>query len=280
MRFLAGIALLAISSFPVYGQSSAAPEFPGVTQWKAAVQHSDLAALQGLYSSNPPANYMGADKKPHDISEEIGFWQKAAGFSDLNVVQRGSGDQQGLHLISLTISFKTTTPAGPRTRYVLEDQAWQQQGSAWKIVIAKHTDILKTPQPSNLDSVIYPPNVDAKAEIQEAVARAGREHKRVLLVFGADWCYDCKVLDFELHQADFAKVVAASFVVVHVDIGEGDKNSDLVAKYEIPAQHGVPVLAILDGSGKLLFSDQHREFQSARSMDPDDVMAFLEKWKP
>jgi hypothetical protein len=37
---------------------------------------------------------------------------------------------------------------------------------------------------------------------------------------------------------------------------------------------------VLGSDGKLLFSDQHREFQSARSMDPDDLIAFLEKWKP
>jgi thiol-disulfide isomerase/thioredoxin len=214
------------------------------------------------------------------ISEEFDFWQKAGGFSNLSIVQRGSGDQQGLHLVSLTVSFKAPTAAGPRTRYVLEDQAWQKQGDAWKIVLVKHSDILKTPQPSNLNTVIYPPSADAKAEIRAALGRAAREHKHVLLIFGADWCYDCKVLDFEMHLPDFAKLMSPNFVVVHVDIGEGEKNKDLVAKYEIPAEHGVPVLAVLDGSGKLLFSDQHRQFQDARAMDPDDLMAFLEKWKP
>jgi thiol:disulfide interchange protein len=130
-----------------------------------------------------------------------------------------------------------------------------------------------------LNPNLYPKNIDAKAEIKEALTRAARERKHVLLVFGANWCYDCHVLEFALHHSDAAPL-AERFVIVHVDIGEGDLNADLVAKYGIPAKHGVPALAVLDSTGKILFSDTHREFQSARSMDPEDLITFLNKWKP
>jgi hypothetical protein len=167
-----------------------------------------------------------------------------------------------------------------RTRYVLERQYWHNQADTWRIVLASHSKISKMPQPSNLNSNLYPPNADAKAEIKEAVARAGREHKRVILIFGGNWCYDCHVLDFALHQADLAPRVGRSFIVVHVDIGEGKKNPDLVKLYKVPIERGVPALAVLDSQGKLLYSQQHAEFQAARSMDPDDLIAFLDKWKP
>ena len=35
--------------------------------------------------------------------------------------------------------------------------------------------------------VIYPENVDAKAEIAEALASAVKTHRRVILVFGGNW---------------------------------------------------------------------------------------------
>jgi thiol-disulfide isomerase/thioredoxin len=274
--------IIVLAAAAAFAQQAAKTEFPGVQQWEAALRTGGAAALHGLYSSDPPARLAAKGNQPQDISGEFDFWQKleAAGLTGLQVRQTDSGDRQGLHLVSLAISFKTSTPAGLRTRYVLEDQAWQQQGDTWRIVIARHSAVVKMPQPTNTSVDLYPANVDAKAEIKEAVARAGREHKRVILVFGANWCYDCKVLDFALHQPDLAKIAEPNFIVVHVNIGEGKLNNDVAAEYKTPLEHGIPALAVLDSHGKLLYSQQHGEFEGARSMDPDDLIAFLNKWKP
>jgi Thioredoxin-like len=276
-RALPIVFLAAIASF---AQPGGEVPFGGVGQWESAVRSG--APLRGLYSINPPARFLADDKQAHDVSEEVDFWQKleTAGLPDLQVRQTGSGDRQGLHLVSLVVSFKAKTPAGLRTRYVLEDQAWQRQADGWRIVLVKHSGIVKMPQPTNRNVDIYPANVDAKAEISEALARAGREHKRVILVFGANWCYDCRVLDYVFHLPDFSRLLDPNFIVVHVDIGEGKLNNDIAAEYKTPLEHGVPALAVLDAGGHVLYSDQHGEFEKARSMDPDDLMAFLSKWKP
>ena len=101
----------------------------------------------------------------------------------------------------------------------------------------------------------------------------------MILVFGANWCYDCHVLDFALHNSDAAPVAEKNFIVVHVDIGEGKLNADLASEYKVPLDKGVPALAVLDSDGKLLYSQKNGEFEAARSMDPDDLIAFLNKWK-
>jgi thiol:disulfide interchange protein len=113
------------------------------------------------------------------------------------------------------------------------------------------------------------------------VAKAKRDHQRVILVFGANWCYDCHVLDQAFHQTDVAPVLQKRFQVVHVDIGDdGKKNRSVAAEYQVPLEKGVPALAILDSDGKLLYSQKNGEWESARSLDPDDVITFLERWKP
>src|ERR1700730_18522177 len=71
---------------------------------------------------------------------------------------------------------------------------------------------------------IYPANVDAKAEIAEALANAAKTHRRVILVFGGNWCYDCHVLDAAFHSPEIAPTLNKNFVVVHANIGEFDKN--------------------------------------------------------
>jgi hypothetical protein len=42
----------------------------------------------------------------------------------------------------------------------------------------------------------------------------------------------------------------------------------------------VPAIAILDKDGKLLFSQKHGEWERARGLGPEDVLALLKQWKP
>ncbi|GAC1638829.1 MAG: hypothetical protein NVS9B14_19580 [Candidatus Acidiferrum sp.] len=148
-------------------------------------------------------------------------------------------------------------------------------GMAFAGAQATHT----LPQPT-VRRDLYPENVDAKAEIAEALETAKKTHRRVLLIFGGNWCYDCHVLDAAFHSKEIAPTVNRNYVVVHVNIGEYDKNLDLADKYEIPLKKGVPAAAVLKGDGTLVVSQKNQEFEKARSMTTDAVLAFLERWKP
>ena len=125
---------------------------------------------------------------------------------------------------------------------------------------------------------LYPENADAKKEIAEALAAAAKDHKHVLLVFGANWCFDCFALDYRFHQTGIQPILDKNYHVVHVDIGRNDKNEDLVKKYNIPIEKGIPSLAVLDTKGHTLYTTG--EFESARSTDPQVIVRFLDTWKP
>jgi len=127
---------------------------------------------------------------------------------------------------------------------------------------------------------IYNANADARAEIRDAMATAAREHKRIILDFGGDWCGDCQVLDYYFHQSPNAQLLNSNFVLVDIDIGRMDKNVDVADKYDVPLRKGVPALAVLDARGRLLYSQKNGEFEKMRHMDPNSVTQFLEQWKP
>ena len=127
---------------------------------------------------------------------------------------------------------------------------------------------------------LYPANADAKKEIDDALKEAATEKKRVLLMFGGNWCYDCHVLNRALHEGEAGKLMKESFLLVHVDIGEGDKNLDLVKKYKTTLDKGVPVVVILGADGNALYSSDGGEFEAARTMMKKDLVAFLTHWKP
>jgi thiol:disulfide interchange protein len=127
---------------------------------------------------------------------------------------------------------------------------------------------------------IYNEDADPKAEIRDALATAAREHKRVILDFGGNWCGDCQVLDIYFHRAPNDALLNANYVLVDIDIGRMDKNVDVAEKYEVPLKRGVPALAVLDEHGRLLYSQKNGEFESMRRMDSNSVTNFLEHWKP
>jgi thiol:disulfide interchange protein len=127
--------------------------------------------------------------------------------------------------------------------------------------------------------IIYSATADAHADIAQAIHSAAREHKRVLLDFGGNWCGDCQVLNIYFHQPQNHAILDKNYVLVDIDIGRMDKNVDVAKKYDVPIQRGVPALAVLDSHGRLLYSQKNGEFESMRRMDPQSVTEFLNQWK-
>jgi thiol:disulfide interchange protein len=127
---------------------------------------------------------------------------------------------------------------------------------------------------------IYPDPAQAKEQIAAALKAAAQSHRRILLDFGGNWCGDCQVLDIYFHNAENRPILDANFVLVHVNVGEYDANLDLAEKYGIPLKRGVPAMAVLSETGKLLYSQKSGEFESMRRLDANAVTRFLVQWKP
>ena len=127
---------------------------------------------------------------------------------------------------------------------------------------------------------IYPPPAQAKADLAAALKTAAATHRRILLDFGGNWCGDCQVLDFYFNDARNKSLLDANFVLVDINIGHMDANLDIAGKYGVPLQRGVPALAVLSETGKLLYSQKNGEFEAMRRMESSAVTAFLVEWRP
>lgn len=265
------------------GQSSSASAagaaFPPLEQWKSAVTAGNTALLKSMYSSNPPARVatVAGDSTP---DADIAFWAALKPRRIKVDVLESTSPQAGLQQVVFQAEVHSGTASASHVVYVTEGQLWQQQSGGWKLVATKRSDATKLQQPASTSKVIYAPGMDAHEEIKQALALASKEHKNVLVVFGANWCYDCHVLDLAFHRPDVSTILQRDYVVVHVDVGEGDKNQDVMQQYHVPMKKGIPALAVLDNKGKLLYSQQGGEFEKARSLGPEDLLAFLNKWKP
>jgi thioredoxin 1 len=124
---------------------------------------------------------------------------------------------------------------------------------------------------------IYPTIEAAPADLEAAIAQAHREHKRVIVDFGGDWCPDCQVLNLYFQREPNSQLLARYYVRVNVNIGRLDANKDIAARFGVPLK-GVPALAVLDGDGKVIYA-QNQEFADMRHLDADALSEFLNKWK-
>lgn len=130
---------------------------------------------------------------------------------------------------------------------------------------------------------VYDEEADARKQIELALAPAaqsGSPARNIVLVFGANWCRDCRALDAQMHKPGLASLLAKSFVVVKIDVGRFDKNVDLAQQYGVPINKGIPALAVLDPRGRLLYAQDQGQFSSARRMNLESFKAFFEQWKP
>lgn len=252
--------------------------FEPLAQWKAAVLAGDTTKLRALYSTNPVARVILTSGETN-AEADIAFWTGLKARRMKLDVAQSTSPETGVQQVVFQVEILSAAQNKPQTVYITNGQLWQKQGEQWRIAATKRSDVSRLQHPLATNKEIYVPGLNAHAEIAHALKLASQQHKRVLVVFGANWCYDCHVLDLAFHRPDVAAVLTPNFEVVHVDVGQGDKNQDIMQQYEVPMARGIPAIAVLGSDGKLLYSQKGGEFEKARALGPEDLMAFLNKWK-
>jgi thioredoxin 1 len=262
--------------------------FEPLDQWKAAVLAGDKVAIAKFYSTNPPTRVKTSEGETQDPNAEPVFWSglRSAGLNRLDVkVLEAKTLQPGVMSLVLRFEAGLRNGAGEKQGLVSGVQIWVQKLGVWQIVATQRSGLMqkpamRLPEPARPNVQLYPDPQQVSADIASALAASSKDHKRVLLVFGGNWCYDCHVLDATFHSKAVAPLVNENYHVVHVNVGDYNANLDLAKKYEIPLEKGVPSLAILDPDGRLVVSQKKGEFESTERIGPEDIVEFLKKWKP
>ena len=137
----------------------------------------------------------------------------------------------------------------------------------------------------NMGPDIYDINADASRLIADAVGKAKTENKRVLALFGGNWCIWCQRLH-RLMATDpaIARTLADNYLVVMVDVGGRDKagksvnrNEAVVAKYGVEA-FGYPALVVISNKGEPLVTYNSGLLEEGDHHSPEKVLAFLKAW--
>ena len=120
----------------------------------------------------------------------------------------------------------------------------------------------------------YDEKANAAADVQHALAAAATDHHKVILIFGANWCGDCRALDQALHGKS-GPLIEGKFDVVKIDVGNFDKNLEIDARYGHPIGNGIPAVVLVDADNKIVYSSKGGELANARKMGDQGIYDFL-----
>lgn len=122
----------------------------------------------------------------------------------------------------------------------------------------------------------YDESADAQVQLNTALEQAKISKKKVLLIFGANWCKDCLELDKSI-KAHNAALIKSQFVLLKIDVGQFDKNLAIAQAYGNPIKKGIPAAAVLRADNTLLYATKAGELSNARRMGDQGIADFFQQ---
>ena len=102
--------------------------------------------------------------------------------------------------------------------------------------------------------------------------------KQAVVIFGANWCPDCRILAGTLKLPSVEKFIRENYSILHVDLGKYDINMSLLEVLGIPKPEGVPRVVIFDKEGKALNLDTHDRWRTARDSKQQEIFNYFQKY--
>jgi thioredoxin-related protein len=142
------------------------------------------------------------------------------------------------------------------------------------------------PEYPSMGPDIFDRQTKGEVLIEQAVARAQQENKRIVVLFGANWCPWCRRLHRAFTEAPAVQArLRDDFVLVYIDANfrnDRKRNAAVLERYGDPIKkYGLPVLVVLDRDGTQLTTQETNALAAPADEDTAKRIAdFLAKWAP
>lgn len=138
-------------------------------------------------------------------------------------------------------------------------------------ILLNDTDTLSLPLPLPYNGVEYSPE-QVNGFIDETIEKS----KQPILIFGGNWCPDCRILDGTLQLPTIKKFMEEKYQIMHIDVGRYDKNMDLISYFGIPKDKGVPRVMVFDKNKVILNKKSTKEWTTARDRGKQEVFNYFQ----
>ncbi len=133
-------------------------------------------------------------------------------------------------------------------------------------------DVLTTPLPLPYDEKV----VDS-LQLDEFIDLSISKGKQPVVIFGGNWCPDCRILDGTLKMPSIESFMSEHFEIMHIDVGRYDKNMELMDYFGVAREKGVPRVIVFDKEMNILNSSSTKEWTTVRDRKMQDVFDYFQE---
>ena len=137
--------------------------------------------------------------------------------------------------------------------------------------LLKASDILQEPHPQPFKCG----NLDAQS-LKKFITNAVQERKQPIVIFGANWCPDARLLEAVLQLPSVQNFLNPKCNILNVDVGDYEINIELFKYFDPEIETGIPRVFILDINGKPLNIDSNDKMRTARQQSPQEIFDYFQ----
>ena len=138
-------------------------------------------------------------------------------------------------------------------------------------ILLKDSDTLKLPLPLPYNGEEY-----SAEQINNFLDETLQQSKQPILIFGGNWCPDCRILDGTLQLPTIKKFMNKNYNIMHIDVGRYDKNMELISYFGIPKEKGVPRVLVFDKNKIIINKKSTKEWTTARDRRKQEVFDYFQ----
>jgi thiol-disulfide isomerase/thioredoxin len=132
-------------------------------------------------------------------------------------------------------------------------------------------EVLKMPLPLPYNKKEY-----TEKDIQKFINKTINNSKQSIIIFGGNWCGDCRVLAGTFNLPTIKKFLDKHYEVLHIDVGRYEINMNLMEYFNIPIEEGVPRVLVFDKNNNLLNSSSTKEWTTARDRKQQEIFNYFQ----
>lgn len=141
-------------------------------------------------------------------------------------------------------------------------------------IMLNENDKLANPLPLPYDGKVYDVN-----DLNKFIDNSINSSKQPIIIFGANWCPDCRILSAVLDLQTVNKYMDDNFEILYIDLGRYDINMSLMEFFDIMPQQGIPRVVILNKDKEVLNIKDTGEWTTARSRTKQEIFNYFQEYK-
>ena len=141
-------------------------------------------------------------------------------------------------------------------------------------IMLNENDILTMPLPKPYDGKVYTVN-----DLNGFVNNAIKNSKQPILIFGANWCPDCRIFSGTMSIPKINSYIQDNYEILYIDVKRYEINMDLMEEYGIEPAEGIPRILVFDKNKNLLNSSRTTEWRTARDRTSQEIFNFFQDMK-